>query len=164
MHLHLFFNQLWTWLWDIFPTWFFSWRASLGTPFSQWIPIFSRENELIFLGKMEIPCENGIPKLTRRFFFPVLCTLSKSGSLPSARRFAECFLSGTRQSPTLGNDHVSAQGDSQQRPFCRVPNIWRITTLGKGPSAAVYSWRLLSLPSARCWHSTKKVLCQVSSD
>jgi hypothetical protein len=34
-------------------------RASLGTLFSQWISIFPKENELIFLGKMKIPRENG---------------------------------------------------------------------------------------------------------
>jgi hypothetical protein len=38
-------------------------RASLGTPFSQGIPIFPRENELISLGKMKIPWENRVPKL-----------------------------------------------------------------------------------------------------
>jgi hypothetical protein len=35
--------------------------------------------------------------------------------LPSARRFAECFLSGTRQSPTLGNDYVYREQDSRHR-------------------------------------------------
>jgi hypothetical protein len=34
-------------------------RASLRTLFSQRIPIFPRENELIFLGKIEILWENG---------------------------------------------------------------------------------------------------------
>jgi hypothetical protein len=36
----------------------------LETPFSQGIPIFPRENELISLGKMKIHWENGVPKLT----------------------------------------------------------------------------------------------------
>jgi hypothetical protein len=38
-------------------------RASLGTPFSQGILIFPRENELISLGKIRIPWKNGVPKL-----------------------------------------------------------------------------------------------------
>jgi hypothetical protein len=40
-----------------------SFRVSLGTTFFQGISIFSRENELIFLGKMKIPWKNGVPKL-----------------------------------------------------------------------------------------------------
>jgi hypothetical protein len=35
--------------------------------------------------------------------------------LLSARRFAECFSSGTQQSPALGNDHVYREQDSQER-------------------------------------------------
>jgi hypothetical protein len=42
-------------------------------------------------------------------------TLLKSGSLPSARCFAECFLSGTRQSLALGNDGVCQEQDSRHR-------------------------------------------------
>jgi hypothetical protein len=38
-------------------------RVSLGTTFSQGIPIFPRENELISLRKMKIPWENGVTKL-----------------------------------------------------------------------------------------------------
>jgi hypothetical protein len=50
-----------------------SFRASLGTLFSQGIPIFPRENELISLGKMKNPWDNGVTKLalkmhTRRDF------------------------------------------------------------------------------------------------
>jgi hypothetical protein len=41
----------------------FTFRASLGTPFSHGISIFSRENELISLGKVKIPWENVVPKL-----------------------------------------------------------------------------------------------------
>jgi hypothetical protein len=36
-------------------------RASLGTPFSQEIFIFPRENKLISLGKMELPWKIGFP-------------------------------------------------------------------------------------------------------
>jgi hypothetical protein len=38
-------------------------RASLETSFSQGISILPRENELIFLGKMENPWKDGVPKL-----------------------------------------------------------------------------------------------------
>jgi hypothetical protein len=38
-------------------------RASLGTSIFQGISIFPWENELIFLGKIEIPWEIGVPKL-----------------------------------------------------------------------------------------------------
>jgi hypothetical protein len=55
-----------------------------------------------------------------------LHTLPESESLPSAWRFAECFLSGTlgkeafaecrtRQSPALGNDGVCREQDSRHR-------------------------------------------------
>jgi hypothetical protein len=44
-------------------------RASLGTIFSQGIFIFPWENELISLGKMEIPWKNSVPKLARRGLF-----------------------------------------------------------------------------------------------
>jgi hypothetical protein len=52
-------------------------------------------------------------------------TLPKSGSLSSARRFAEYFLSDTRQSPALGNDGVCREQDSRHR-----------YTLGKGRLSA----------------------------
>ena len=38
-------------------------RASLGTPFFQGISIFPKKNELICLGKIEIPWKNMVPKL-----------------------------------------------------------------------------------------------------
>jgi hypothetical protein len=38
-------------------------RASLEAQFFQGILIFSRENELIFFGKMKIPWDNVVPKL-----------------------------------------------------------------------------------------------------
>jgi hypothetical protein len=41
----------------------FTVRASLETPLSQGILIFSRENELISIGKIGIPWKNGVPKL-----------------------------------------------------------------------------------------------------
>jgi hypothetical protein len=43
-----------------------SFSASLRTLFSKGIPIFPRKNELISLGKMEIPCKNSVPKLALR--------------------------------------------------------------------------------------------------
>jgi hypothetical protein len=44
-----------------------------------------------------------------------LSSLPKSGSLPSAGVFAECFLLGTRQSPALGNDFVYRVQDTRYR-------------------------------------------------
>jgi hypothetical protein len=44
----------------------------------------------------------------------------------------------------------------------RVSNARRTVVFVKGPSAAVYSWRSLSLPSIQGKHSTKKLLCRVS--
>jgi hypothetical protein len=41
-------------------------RASLGTSISQGFSIFPWENELIFLGKIEIPWGIGVPKLALR--------------------------------------------------------------------------------------------------
>jgi hypothetical protein len=38
-------------------------RASLGTTFFQGISILSREISLFSHGKIEIPCENVVPKL-----------------------------------------------------------------------------------------------------
>lgn len=45
------------------------------------------------------------------------CTTSlpESGSLSSARRFAECFLLGIRQSLALDNDHVYREQGSRYR-------------------------------------------------
>jgi hypothetical protein len=42
-------------------------------------------------------------------------SLLESGSLPSARHFAECFLSGTQQSSALGNDHGYREQDSRHK-------------------------------------------------
>jgi hypothetical protein len=64
-----------------------------------------------------------------------------------------------RQSPAL-NDHVYRELDSRYRD-CRVPTTRRKATLGKRPSAAVYTWRPLSLPSAGRQHSAKHLLCRV---
>jgi hypothetical protein len=40
----------------------------LGTPFFQGISIFPWENELIYLGKMKITWENGVPKLAIKWY------------------------------------------------------------------------------------------------
>jgi hypothetical protein len=48
---------------------FFPFRVSLGTIFSHRISIFPRENELISLGKIEIPWENVVPKLALTIYF-----------------------------------------------------------------------------------------------
>jgi hypothetical protein len=59
------------------------------------------------------------------------------------RLFAERFLSGTRQSRTLGNDHLYREqtlgtGRHSAKMACRVSNTRQTVTLGKRPSAAVY--------------------------
>jgi hypothetical protein len=48
---------------------FYSFRASLGTLISHGIFIFPRENELISLGKMKILWEISVPKLALRIFY-----------------------------------------------------------------------------------------------
>jgi hypothetical protein len=56
-------------------------RASLGTLFSQWISIFTKENELISLGKMKIPRENGVTKLALgRIMLGVTCFMTNMHS------------------------------------------------------------------------------------
>jgi hypothetical protein len=56
--------------------------------------------------------------------------------LLSARRFVECFLSGTRQSPTLGNDRVYREQGSQHRNTLGKEICAECQTLGKQrPSA-----------------------------
>jgi hypothetical protein len=94
--------------------------------------------------------------------------LLKSGSLPSAWVFVECFLSGTRQrnlcwaphsAKSYCNDHVYREQDAWHT-LCQVPNTRRTTTLGKRPSAAVYCWWSLPFPSSRLWHSAKNLLCR----
>jgi hypothetical protein len=58
-------------------------------------------------------------------------TLPRSGSLPSARLFAECFLLGTRQSPALGNDLVCREQDSQHRNTLDKESFVECQTLGE---------------------------------
>jgi hypothetical protein len=50
-------------------------RASLGAPFFQGISIFPREISSFSLGKIGIPSENGVSKLTEREMastFPII--------------------------------------------------------------------------------------------
>ena len=71
------------------------------------------------------------------------------------RLFAECFLSGTRQrslsTAALGKVTLSVTTMFTESRTLGIDrhNARRKTTLNKWPSAAVYSWRLLSLSSAR---------------
>jgi hypothetical protein len=58
-------------------------------------------------------------------------SLPESGYLLSARRFAKCFLSGTRQSPTLGNDHVYREQDSRHRNTLDKEIFVECQTLGE---------------------------------
>jgi hypothetical protein len=72
-------------------------------------------------------------------------SLPESGSLPSAWRFAECFLSSTRQSSTLGKNHIFREQESRHRKTlvkncfaeCRTLGEWRRSTKGhQQPSIA----------------------------
>jgi hypothetical protein len=55
------------------------------------------------------------------------------------RRFAECFLLGTRQSPALGNDRVYREQDSRHRNTldkdvfaeCQTLGEWRRSAKGR---------------------------------
>jgi hypothetical protein len=57
-------------------------------------------------------------------------TLPESGSLPSARSFAECFLSGTRQR-CLYREPYSAKSSLGNNLVYRVQDTRYINTLGK---------------------------------
>jgi hypothetical protein len=97
---------------------------------------------------------------------PALCRVL--GCLPSAAlgKVLLSVMTGFTES------RISAKKDTRQRQLCRAPSTRRTTALGKGPSAAVYSWRSLSLPSpdtrqisflAECFTSDTRqsMLCQV---
>jgi hypothetical protein len=60
----------------------------------------------------------------------IVVELPEFGSLTSARRFAECFLSGTRQSPALGNERVYREQDSRQRNTLDKEVFTECQTLG----------------------------------
>jgi hypothetical protein len=62
--------------------------------------------------------------------------LPESCSLLSARRFAECFLSGTRQSYTLGNDCVYREQDSRHRKTLGKDYFAECQTLGESRRSA----------------------------
>jgi hypothetical protein len=51
--------------------------------------------------------------------------------LPSARRFAECFLSGTQQSPALGNERVYREQDPRHRNTLGKEIFAECQTLGE---------------------------------
>ena len=103
--------------------------------------------------------------------------LPETGSLPSATRFAECNISGTRQNSLcrvplsakndtrhrylLPSAKHSAHNDPRQRNLCRVSNSRRNEAHGKEPSAAVNRWQSLSMPSVQRRHSTNLPLCRV---
>jgi hypothetical protein len=86
--------------------------------------------------------------------------LPESGTLPSAGGFAECFLSGTRQSPALGKELVYWASNTRQRwrsakgrqrpstsdgrqPFAEG----RIPALGKAYSLSSVKYRTLGKES-----------------
>jgi len=112
-------------------------------------------------------------------------SLWETRSSPSARRFAECRNTGTRQrvslpSAALGKGRICRVPNTRQRgtlgkrPLCRVSGTRRRITLGKipqptlvaPPSSFAECWPLaLGKRSvfAEClaWHSAKRFLCRV---
>jgi hypothetical protein len=96
-------------------------------------------------------------------------SLPESEALPSVRRFAECILSDTRQSPVLGNEPLYRVQDTRHRTPLGKDIFAECQTLGKGGARQrAVSDRpkadgRQSLPRAEDWHSTKRLLCRVSS-
>jgi hypothetical protein len=108
-------------------------------------------------------------------------TLPESGSLPSARRFDEYFLSGTRQSSTLGNDHIYREQDARHRKTlgkdrfaeCQTLDEWRRSAKGHQQSSIADDRYLYWAPSIDTWQriyfaeclkpdTRQTMLCRVS--
>jgi hypothetical protein len=101
-----------------------------------------------------------------------LVSLPESGTLPSAGRFAECLLSGTRQSrtrriPALGNKLVYRVQDTRHMRTLGKEMFAECQTLGNGGAQQrTVSGRPNAdgrqpLPRAEGWHSAKRLLCRV---
>jgi hypothetical protein len=71
--------------------------------------------------------------VTRLLVLSLVTALPESGTLPSAQRFAECFLSGTRQSPALGNDGFCREQDSRHSKTLGKDFFAESQTLGEVP-------------------------------
>jgi hypothetical protein len=97
----------------------------------------------------------------RLYEYLTLCRVlfigSTKKSLPSAilGKILLSVMTVFTESRTLGTEIHSTKN------LCRVSNTRRTAILDKRPSAAVYSWRPLSLPSAESWHSAKHALTSV---
>jgi hypothetical protein len=115
-------------------------------------------------------------------------SLPESGPLPSAGRFAECFLSDTRQSrlcqaphsakPTLPSAALGkvlrsvkilfiecrTLGTTKHSAKTALPRVKHSAkmALGKGPLAAVYSWRPSVFAECQILGTRQRTLCRVS--
>jgi hypothetical protein len=94
-------------------------------------------------------------------------TLPESEALPSVGFFAECLLSGTRQSSALSNEPLYRAQDTRHRTTLGKDMFAECLTLGKeGARQTAVSGRPKAdgrqpLPIAEDWHSVKWLLCQV---
>jgi hypothetical protein len=110
-----------------------------------------------YLGFTESP----FSKLSYSHWYP---SLPEFGSLPSAGGFAECFLSGTRQSPTLGKDLIYRVRDTRHSPALGKDCFAESQTLGKeGSRQRAVSGRLQLTAVSLCrvphiGHSAKDAL------
>ena len=115
-------------------------------------------------------------------------SLQETRSLPSARRFAECRNTGTRQrgslpSAALGKGRLCRVSNTRQRgtlgkrPLCRVSGTRQRITIGKipqptpvaPPSSFAECWPLALgkrdvFAECLAWHSAKRPLPSANSD
>jgi hypothetical protein len=90
--------------------------------------------------------------------------LPESDSLPSAWRFAECFLSGTQQIPVLGTDRVYREQDSRHRNTLGKKIFTECQTLGeRRRSANGRQQQLTAIIFAECQttDTRQSMLCRV---
>jgi hypothetical protein len=90
-------------------------------------------------------------------------SLPESEPLPSAGRFAECLLSGTRQSPALDNELVYRVQDTRHRNTLDKDMFAECQTLDKGGARQKAVSGRQPLLRAEDWHSAKRLLCRVPS-
>jgi hypothetical protein len=65
-------------------------RVSLGTSILQGISILPWENELIFLGKIEIPWKIGVPKLALNFYVDI--QIDEDKLIHTYKTYIECCM------------------------------------------------------------------------
>jgi hypothetical protein len=105
-------------------------------------------------------------------------TLPESKALPSVGLFAECLLSGTRQTRLCRVSHSvklgsrqraslpsaghSAQGVTRQRHICRVLNTRQRRRSTKGRQRPSQSWRPSVFAECHIYGTRQRTLCRVS--